>query len=658
MPNSLIQESSLYLRQHAHNPVDWMPWGNAAFEKAQKENKPVIISIGYSSCHWCHVMEKECFEDHEAAEVMNLYFISIKVDREEHPDVDAYYMMAVQLLGGHGGWPLNVFCLPDGSPFYGGTYFPKAQWIHVLDRIRNLYQYQKHLLAEQAQRLKTGIQKADRILFDRKSPATEVSVSEVLQKAVSLSDHEFGGENRAPKFPMPGKYYSYLKCADAFGLEEVKNHVRLSLQNIALRGLYDHLDGGFFRYSTDMEWKIPHFEKMLYDNAQLLELYAVAYRYFNNKTFLYTAEKTAEFLLEKMYDPLGYFYSSMDADSEGEEGKYYAWTENEIQKALGKDADSFFKLISWGEQTHWEHQRHVLLLWKPHNADDVVFNHDLQKYLTVLKTFRSKNKIPPATDKKMILSWNALAAKAFAKAGLLSGRKDWIRVAEKNISFIMKNLMKGDALLRIFENGTAKVNAVSEDYALLCDALFAVFVASGNFDYLNAGKKLIEKCLTDFCDENGFFYQYPFQENNIHGNLRDVQDNVIPSPNAVIASCLMNYSKALGLPEWHLHAMKMADVMKYECLRHPATYYRWLEIMPEFVEKSADAVLVGNFVDEMIFEWYRRFPINTNLLFSNHQTSKGIFQDKEPKDGKATLYICKGMSCSPPLPWESYVCPS
>lgn len=653
MPNSLIHESSLYLRQHAHNPVDWFPWGEPAFEKAKKENKPVIVSIGYSSCHWCHVMEKECFEDYEVAEVMNMYFISIKVDREEHPDVDQWYMLAVQMLGGHGGWPLNVFCLPDGTPFYGGTYFPKHQWIHILERIHFLFQNQLSQLEEQARRINQGMVQAENLLFQKKSD-TEIDLYEQLKYYAQKTDNVFGGENRAPKFPMPGKYLSFLKYAFAFNDDALKKHIYHTLKNMALRGLYDHADGGFYRYSTDTEWKIPHFEKMLYDNVQLLELYAIASKVFSDKAFYHITQKTADFLFEKMYDPIGFFYSSMDADSEGEEGKYYVWTKDEIITALGEKAESFFNMIRWGNHTHWEHDKHVLMLWHPEWKVPFTFSRELEEMLEALKAYRKHNKIPPILDKKMILSWNALAVRALAMAGLYSENKNWTEAAEKTMDFILKNLYVNGSLFRIYENHQPKIEARMEDYAMLCDALMTLFTVTGNYAYAEEASFFIANALEKFKDEAGYFLNYPKGKKQINGNLREIQDNVIPSSNSVMANVLNLAGKILNKPEWTLLAMKMLDGMKADSARYPSAYYRWLELGLDFDGKTTDAVFVGNFVDEMISSWYNRYPINAKLLFDRTRSGKGIFKDKQIQGEKDMLYICKGTECSPPLEWNEF----
>ena len=423
-PNKLIEESSPYLLQHAHNPVNWYPWGEEAFKKAEEEDKPIIISIGYSSCHWCHVMEEESFEDEEVARLMNERFISIKVDREERPDIDSLYMGAVQLITGRGGWPLNAFALPDGRPFYGGTYFPKKDWIIVLTYLADLYENMKSQAVGNAEIIEKEIQDSSLQLLDTRK--IELSVND-LNTAVSKMKDTFdtvnGGINGAPKFPMPSLYHFLLSYAYLQDDAEIKDFTTLTLDKMAYGGIYDQIGGGFARYSTDEAWKVPHFEKMLYDNAQLVSLYADAYRYTKSELYRDVVYDTLRFVKESFTSPEGVFYSALDADSEGEEGKYYVWTEKELKQILGDDYPTARDYYGIGTEGFWdeitrlgssfattEEGNNILL--RPNSSLESDFPKEtLERIRTRLKKERDK-RIPPGLDDKSLTSWNALMISA------------------------------------------------------------------------------------------------------------------------------------------------------------------------------------------------------------------------------------------------------
>jgi len=658
MPNALIHESSLYLRQHANNPVDWYPWSAEVFSKAQQENKPLIISIGYSSCHWCHVMEKECFEDKEVAEIMNKNFICVKVDREEYPDLDNWYMLSVQLLGRPGGWPLNVFALPDGSPFFGGTYFPKAQWIQLLQRISALYKSQPFTLTEQARRLKNAINEADALSLRHKVSFETEDTKEGwdVEKYLNIADEEHGGELKAPKFPMPGKYLMWMKYAEALKHDKLKEHIFKTLHYMAGRGLYDHLQGGFFRYSTDREWILPHFEKMLYDNVQLLELYAMASVYYKNDFFRHVAIQTAEFLFNDMMDEKGYFYSSIDADSEGQEGKYYLWTSDEIQNFITHYSDfdiSSFRDTLWIPVT--EHESFVLvypfLSLNPADTVPDVWKRTVKR----LREFRKRYKVPPVTDKKMILSWNAMAVRALANAGYLLDKKEWISVSEKVMQFLENNLKKSQQWYRIYENNMAKVEANSADIIFLSDAFRVLFEVTGKWNYIEKATELMEFAIERFQDESLFFLNYEKNKQKIYGNLHETEDNVIPSVNSVAARNLYALGFITGNASLTIMAEKMYGSMHARVLQYPEAYYGWLELHPDYAGKIIHCVFVGNFVDEIKNQWLERIPLNAKLLYCKDIPSKGIFEGKNTIHGKNTLYVCKGKICHPPVSWEEFV---
>ena len=542
--NHLISESSPYLLQHAYNPVDWYPWGEEALQKAKDEDKMILVSIGYSACHWCHVMEHESFEDFEVAEIMNQFFVCIKVDREERPDIDQVYMSAVQLMTGRGGWPLNCFTLPDGRPVYGGTYFPKAQWKNILLNLAEGFKKDRTKFIEYAEQLTEGIQKSDLIPVAKETP---VFTSELLDASFINWEKHFdnhdGGPDRAPKFPLPNNYLFLLKYQWLTKNEALKYHIALTLKKMAFGGIYDQIGGGFSRYSVDGIWKVPHFEKMLYDNAQLISLYSEAYKQYKNPLYRDVVYQTLEFIQRELTGAEGNFYSALDADSEGVEGKYYTWTKTELKEILGVDFDFFAEVFNVNEKGYWEHDVHILL----RNLDDEALSKHFKMELNDFKmkvhklskqvlSVREK-RIHPGLDDKTLLSWNALMVTGYLDAYDAFGEKLWLEIAERNVNFVLEKMSAADGgLFHSYKNNKATINGFLEDYAFFIQALVRMYQATYDVTFLNKAKDLTAYTLQNFSDPaHDLLYFSSAKVAPLITRSKEVQDNVIPASNSQMA---------------------------------------------------------------------------------------------------------------------------
>lgn len=585
MSNKLINESSPYLLQHAGNPVNWIPWNDDAWQKAIDENKPVLVSIGYSSCHWCHVMEKESFEDLEVASLMNEYFICIKVDREERPDVDQLYMAAVQLLTGSGGWPLNCFCLPDKQPFYGGTYFPKSRWINLLDQIQNLFHAEQNKASEYASELTQAIMNAE--LSDSASTINPISFKDIddcILKWGKTWDTIQGGSSYVPKFPMPNNLECLLMYSHLSNEESKLDYVRLTLSKIANGGIYDHLAGGFARYSTDAKWKVPHFEKMLYDNAQLVTVYSKAFQKTGEPLFRKTAVETLDFVRNEMTDDSGGFYSAIDADSENEEGKYYVWSREELQKLLGKDFNVFADYYSVNDAGYWENGNYILLrsesdevIKQKHKIDQIELTKLIASSKEKLLSAR-KTRTAPFVDKKIITSWNALMSTGYIHAYRAFQNLEFLKAAEKNIQFLINQLLlPGSELKRIFMNGKSSVPGFIDDYAFLIETLINAYEVTFNAEYLNLADRLTQYCNEYFADGDSplYYFSSAITEKILFRKI-ETQDNVIPSGNSCMAKNLFRLGKLLSRDEYIEQSKKMIHQVTSLALNYPTGYSNWL----------------------------------------------------------------------------------
>ncbi len=589
--NNLVHETSPYLLQHAHNPVNWEAWNPSVLERAKNENKLLLISIGYAACHWCHVMEQECFEDEEVANTMNKNFISIKIDREERPDIDHIYMDALQMMTGSGGWPLNVVALPDGRPFWGATYVKKEDWISVLNQISTLYQKNPDKVVEYAQNLAEGIKSIN--LVENKKEATVMPLAE-LDKAVkkwsSGFDQVFGGNKRAPKFMMPNNLEFLLHYATSRKDAKVMDYVNTTLTKMAYGGIYDHVGGGFSRYSVDAKWHVPHFEKMLYDNGQLISLYSHAYAVTKNELYRKVAEETISFVVRELMDAEYAFFSSLDADSlnkQGtlEEGAYYVWTESELKGLLGTDFTVFKDYFNINGYGLWEHGNYVLI----RNLSDQEIikknNINIDKLQTIITNskevlYKERNKrSKPRLDDKILTSWNGLMLKGLVDAYKYLGNEEYLNMALKNVDFIEKKLTKEDgSLFRNHKNGKSTLNAYLEDYAAVIDAYISLYEASFDEKWLWRSKELMDHCLENFFDdESKLFFFTSKKDDFVIRRTIETNDNVISSSNSIMSKNLFKLSRFFIEDEkYESFSLKMLGNVQDNFDENAQSYANWL----------------------------------------------------------------------------------
>ena len=655
--NSLIKETSPYLLQHAHNPVNWHPFSANIFEIAKAENKPILISIGYSACHWCHVMEHESFEDSEVAKIMNENFINIKVDREERSDVDMLYMQAVQLMTGRGGWPLNCFVLPDGRPFYGGTYFRKTQWIEVLNNLINLYKLESNKVLEYAEALTNGIKQAE--LISTSNKIDTLLTKELIQLAVkkwkTQLDDENGGPNKSPKFPMPCNYQFLLRYAILEKDNALLNQVNLTLKKMAFGGIYDQLHGGFSRYSTDIIWKVPHFEKMLYDNAQLISLYTEAYNLTKNPLYKEIACDTLQFIENEWYKTEGYFYSAYDADSDGEEGKFYVWNQLDLKDLLGENFDVFSDYFEINDKGYWEHGNYILM--RSENQIQLLTKFNLTKneldhiILTCKNSLKqeAKSRLKPSLDDKTITSWNALICSAYSKAYLSFGEIKYKEIALTSINFIISQLTLVDGkLYRTYKNKCAKIDGFLEDYAFTIEALINVYLISQNQEFLNKAYNLCELTLSLFQNKESDFLYYT---NNLSTDLilktTEISDNVIPSSNSQMAHNLFMLGNYFGNTEWINRSKKMLSNLLEEFKNYGAGYSHWGSLALCYSYPFKEISIVGKHVNENLIQLYKHGV--TNAIFTVSETNSDLpFLKNRYVENQTLFYVCENNTCYSP----------
>ena len=655
--NSLIKETSPYLLQHAHNPVNWHPFSANIFEIAKAENKPILISIGYSACHWCHVMEHESFEDSEVAKIMNENFINIKVDREERSDVDMLYMEAVQLMTGRGGWPLNCFVLPDGRPFYGGTYFRKTQWIEVLNNLINLYKLESNKVLEYAEALTNGIKQAE--LISTSNKIDTLLTKELIQLAVkkwkTQLDDENGGPNKSPKFPMPCNYQFLLRYAILEKDNALLNQVNLTLKKMAFGGIYDQLHGGFSRYSTDIIWKVPHFEKMLYDNAQLISLYTEAYNLTKNPLYKEIACDTLQFIENEWYKTEGYFYSAYDADSDGEEGKFYVWNQLDLKDLLGENFDVFSDYFEINDKGYWEHGNYILM--RSENQIQLLTKFNLTKneldhiILTCKNSLKqeAKSRLKPSLDDKTITSWNALICSAYCKAYLSFGEIKYKEIALTSINFITSQLTLVDGkLYRTYKNKCAKIDGFLEDYAFTIEALINVYLISQNQEFLNKAYNLCELTLSLFQNKESDFLYYT---NNLSTDLilktTEISDNVIPSSNSQMAHNLFMLGNYFGNTEWINRSKKMLSNLLEEFKNYGAGYSHWGSLALCYSYPFKEISIVGKHVNENLIQLYKHGV--TNAIFTVSETNSDLpFLKNRYVENQTLFYVCENNTCYSP----------
>ncbi|GAB3284118.1 thioredoxin domain-containing protein [Larkinella harenae] len=677
--NRLAQESSPYLLQHAHNPVDWFPWGPEALQKAAQENKPILVSIGYSACHWCHVMERESFENEQVARVMNNYFVCIKVDREERPDVDAIYMDAVQAMGVQGGWPLNVFLMPDAKPFYGLTYLPPRQWINLLESVRSAFDNHRDQLADSAEGFanQLNMSVAEQYYLTDTAPAfTREQLDAMYQKLATSFDPLKGGPRRAPKFPMPSIYGFLLRYYHVTQNPEALQHLRRTLDFMALGGIYDQLGGGFARYSVDDQWFAPHFEKMLYDNGQLVTLYSEAYSLAPSPLYRNTVFQTIAFLERELTSPEGGFYSALDADSEGVEGKFYTWPTAELQTILGDDFGWFSELYHISPEGNWEEHDGVgrNILHRVVSDEDFARMQGLTAAELDVKLSRSHQKlmavrdqrIRPGLDDKILCSWNGLMMKGLVTAYRVFGEVSFLALAERNARFIQEK-MTNSTTGRLWHSyksspssapdgsGIATITAYLEDYAAVIDGFLALYQATFNESYLLEADRLARYTLDHFWDEQDHLFYFTDQAGEaLIARKKEVFDNVIPASNSMMAHNLYTLGLLLERPiEGEPAYTQILDAMMgrvQSLLQQNADYLtHWAALYALRVQPTAEIAIVGPEASRLRREIDQRFYPNKVLAGTETGSQLPLLENRTPINGQTAIYVCYNRACQLPV---------
>ncbi|MBD2724109.1 thioredoxin domain-containing protein [Hymenobacter armeniacus] len=680
--NRLAQETSPYLQQHAHNPVDWYPWGPEALGRATAEQKPILVSIGYAACHWCHVMERESFEDAAVAAVMNQHFVCIKVDREERPDVDQVYMEALHAMGLQGGWPLNVFLTSEAKPFYGGTYFPKGNWVQLLENIGQAYAGEHRTELEQsAERFVEVIAKSELAKYGalNANAAHEADYSALQAIGVApetgpagVSDDEFkllmynlaakfdperGGLNRVPKFPMPSIWRFLLRAYAISGSQAVLDQTVLTLREMAWGGIYDQAHGGFARYSVDAEWLAPHFEKMLYDNGQLVSLYSEAYQLTQNELFREVVYDTVEFIRLELTNAEGGFYSSLDADSEGEEGKFYVFTKEELQGILGDEEPLFSAYYNCTALGNWEHGRNIL--HRRQSDEDFAAEHQLAPGVVPELVAGWKQKIMavravrvrPGLDDKILTGWNALMLQGLTDAYRAFGEPEFLVVAERNAQFIQRNLRNGAGLFRTCKNGRASISGFLEDYALVIQAYISLYEVSFAGSWLREAEALTEYVLANFFDpaETQFFYTDATAEALI-ARKKELMDNVIPSSNSVMAHNLHRLGRHLEHARYADLAAAMLAQVRHLVVKEAQHLSNWAALYAALLRPGAEVAIIGPEAEVFREELSRRFLFDTVLAGTETRSELPLLKLLKPgAEGQTAVHVCRNRACLAPV---------
>jgi uncharacterized protein YyaL (SSP411 family) len=655
--NRLINESSPYLLQHSHNPVNWYPWGKEALQRSLEENKLLIISIGYAACHWCHVMEHESFEDGEVADLMNSHFISIKVDREERPDIDQVYMDAVQILTGSGGWPLNIIALPDGRPVFGGTYFPKEKWIDVLTRIHEYFETNPEKTADHAAALTAEIRRAGVIKSENDTYQFRLPELEAVFENLKINlDNTYGGYRGAPKFPMPVGYQFLLYFHYLTGNREALDAVTFSLRKMAEGGIFDQIGGGFSRYATDEKWRIPHFEKMLYDNAQLVSLYSSAFQLTKDPLYREVVKETLGFVQRELTSPEGLFYSSVDADSEGEEGKYYVWTSGEINLIAGDSARLISDYYNITEAGNWENGKNIPFrtglsdkLAAKHNLIPDEAGNKIRQVNEKLLKERGK-RVAPALDDKILTAWNALMIKGYTDAYRAFGEEQYLKIAIKAASLLNERVKTPDhSLWRNYKNGVPTISGFLDDYAFTIDAFISLYQATFEEKWLYDSLRLIEYVISHFSDpdSNMFFYTQDTDPPLI-ARKHEITDNVTPSSNSVMAKNLFLLGIYFQNESFIEKARKMANDVRNEAVQGGPYYANWDILFAMLAETPYEVAISGKDIKKYRSEFDRHYLPGILISGSDTVSNLPILKNRLIP-GQTTIYICREKTCGLPL---------
>ena len=658
--NELNLETSPYLLQHANNPVHWKAWNPKSLAAAKENNKLIIISIGYSACHWCHVMEHESFEDAAVAQIMNAHFIAIKVDREERPDVDAVYMKAVQIMTGSGGWPLNLVTLPDGRPVWGGTYFKKEEWIQTLEQLQEFYQSHPEKMIDYAEKLHQGIQATG--LIQNEEPETEVNqniLKLLVEKWKKSFDLEFGGMARAPKFMMPNNYQFLLRYGYQKQDEKVLDFVNLTLTKMAHGGLFDTIDGGFSRYSVDMKWHIPHFEKMLYDNGQLVSLYSDAYKLTKNPLYKEVIEKTLRFVERELMNSEGGFYSALDADSlnsdnDLQEGAFYAWKIPELKVILKKDFDLFCQVFNCNAFGIWEDEKYVLI--QNQTLDSIAAQNKIP--VSELRTkkifwenllYNEREKRPkPRLDDKCLTSWNAIMLKGNVDAFKALGNQKYLDNAQQNALFIIKNLWASEGnLFHNYKNEKTTINGYMEDYCFVIAAFISLYEATLNEKWLQDSKQLVDYSLKHFYDDKKSFFAFTSNlDEALITSHYETEDNVIPASNSVMAKNLFQLSIYFNNSYYEKisHQMLMAVLPGID---HPSAFSNWMDLALNYSEQNKELAVCGE--DALAYCAKINSQYIPNVILAGTQKESTLpFLNSRYHDQETLFYLCKNKTCLMP----------
>ncbi|MFQ5871067.1 MAG: thioredoxin domain-containing protein [Candidatus Geothermarchaeales archaeon] len=663
----MIKETSPYLLQHAHNPVDWYPWGEEALAKARGDDKPILLSIGYSACHWCHVMEHESFEDPETARIMNENFVNIKVDREERPDLDAIYMEAVQAMTGSGGWPMTVFLTPDGEPFYGGTYFPPTprygtpSFRSVLHNVAKTYREQRSQVEDLTKQIRDRLNRVP--LPETGGLLVEETLENAFRSITQAFDQRYGGFGGAPKFPPSMSLEFLLRVYKRGGHRVALRMVETTLTRMARGGIYDQLGGGFHRYSVDARWLVPHFEKMLYDNALLSRVYLHAYLVTGNALYRRVVEETLDYVVREMTDPLGGFYSTQDADTDGVEGKFYVWTPLEVRETLGSaDGDLFCRFFGITEGGNFEGKS---ILNVPEEPGAVAQEADVSggELGEVILGGRRRlfevreERVRPGRDDKVLTAWNGLMLASFAEASWVLDREDYLAVAQKNADFVLSHLRKEGRLLRTWKQGRAKLNGYLEDYAFLADGLLAMYQADFDARWFKEARALADAMMNHFRDQsNAVFFDTSDDHEELIARPRSLEDGAIPSGNSMAARVLLLMASYTGEESYREAAVGAMDAAGPMMVQYPRGFGNWLSDLDIHLGPLKEVAIVGDRESQDTLRLVKavRAQYRPNMVVAWDDPGGSaadhvpLLVGRENVDGRATAYVCEGFSCRAP----------
>ncbi len=661
--NQLAQETSPYLLQHANNPVYWKAWNPETIAEAQVNQKLLIISIGYSACHWCHVMEHESFEDEEVADLMNLHFTSIKIDREERPDLDAIYMKALQIMTGQGGWPLNIIALPDGRPVWGGTYFRKADWMASLQQLQDIYIAQPEKMDDYAQRLQAGIVQLNELTIPTLGEKSIETLLPLVEKWKKSFDHEFGGMARSPKFMMPNNYAFLLRYAQDTKDQELIKFVQLTLTKMAYGGLFDTVGGGFSRYSVDERWHIPHFEKMAYDNGQLLQLYAQAYKLQKDPLYLEVIQKTMGFILAEWTSAEGGFYSAWDADSlnlanEMEEGAYYVWTKIQIEKLVGADFNLFSQVFNLNEFGHWEHENYVLI--QTNSLENIATANGLTVSQLQTKKAGWENTLyqdrlqrsKPGLDDKCLCSWNGLLLSGILASYQTTGDESYLNLALQNAQFIEQQFWQAEGnLCHSYKNGKASINGFLEDYAFVIAAFLELYETTFNEKWLRHSKQLMDYCLDYFYDESRGLFSFTSRlDPKLVSAHFEIEDNVIPASNSFMAKNLWRLSTFFTHTHYRTIATQMIDLVTANA-DYPSAYSNWLDAFLNLLPNQVEVAICGPNALEFAQKLHPLYLPNVCLAATEVPSNLPFLKDRFQAE-QTQFYLCQNQQCE--LPYTDF----